>query len=183
VAGLVWVVLLLGGLAWTGWSLALRDLAEAAASLVVGDTWRPGVTVVVYVLSLLLLNEIGRLPLGFYGGYVIERRYGMSNEAFWSWAADQVKSFGITLVLGCGAATVVYALIRLSPAYWWISAGALFVLCMVGLTNLAPVLLLPLFYSVKPLDRGALRARLLTLAERAGARVLGAYEWGLSEKT
>ena len=51
------------------------------------------------------------------------------------------------------------------------------------LTNLAPVLLLPLFYSVKPLARDALRARLLALADRAGARVLGAYEWGLSDKT
>jgi len=45
------------------------------------------------------------------------------------------------------------------------------------------VLLLPLFYSVKPLARDALRARLLALAERAGARVLGAYEWGLGDKT
>src|SRR5213076_432924 len=56
-------------------------------------------------------------------------------------------------------------------------------LVIIGLTNLAPVVLLPLFYPVKPLDRDALRTRLLSLAERAGARVLGAYEWGLSEKT
>ena len=45
------------------------------------------------------------------------------------------------------------------------------------------MLLLPLFYTVKPLEREALRTRLLALAERAGARVLGAYEWGLGEKT
>src|SRR4029079_3134621 len=50
-------------------------------------------------------------------------------------------------------------------------------------TNLAPVLLLPLFYTVKPLDRDTLRLRLLALAERAGARVFGAYEWGLGAKT
>jgi STE24 endopeptidase len=58
-----------------------------------------------------------------------------------------------------------------------------FALLIVGLTNVAPVLVLPLFYSVKPLDRESLRARLMAMAERAGARVLGAYEWGLSEKT
>src|SRR4030095_4886883 len=52
-----------------------------------------------------------------------------------------------------------------------------------GLTNVAPVLLLPIFYTVKPLDRDALRTRLLALAERAGARVLGAYECGLGGKT
>jgi len=45
------------------------------------------------------------------------------------------------------------------------------------------VVLLPLFYPVKPLDRDPLRARLLSLDDRAGAHVLGAYEWGLGQKT
>ena len=36
---------------------------------------------------------------------------------------------------------------------------------------------------MKPLERESLRLRLLALAERAGARVLGAYEWGLGDKT
>jgi STE24 endopeptidase len=40
-----------------------------------------------------------------------------------------------------------------------------------------------MFYSVKPLEREQLRARLVALAGRAGARVLGAYELGLGEKT
>jgi STE24 endopeptidase len=62
------------------------------------------------------------------------------------------------------------------------AAGA-FALLIVGLANLAPVVLLPLFYRLKPLDRNTLRARLLALADRAGARVLGAYEWGLGDKT
>ena len=54
---------------------------------------------------------------------------------------------------------------------------------MAILANLAPIVLLPLFYRVKPLDRDALRRRLMALADRAGARVLGAYEWGLGDKT
>jgi Zn-dependent protease with chaperone function len=58
-----------------------------------------------------------------------------------------------------------------------------FSLIIVGLANAAPVVLLPLFYRVKPLDREALRKRLMALAERSGARVLGAYEWGLADKT
>jgi STE24 endopeptidase len=77
----------------------------------------------------------------------------------------------------------VYFVIGRSPDAWWLPAGATFGALMVLLANLAPVLLLPLFYVVKPLDREALRLRLLSLAERAGTRVLGAYEWGLGEKT
>jgi STE24 endopeptidase len=45
------------------------------------------------------------------------------------------------------------------------------------------VLLLPLFYRVKPLDRAGLRARLVALADRAGVPVIGVFELGLGEKT
>jgi STE24 endopeptidase len=183
ILGWVWTLLLLGGLTWTGWSVTLRDVAESAAARVATVGWLPVLTVLIYVVILSLLNEIGSLPLGWYTGHVVERRYGLSNESLGHWTADEVKSLGIGMLLGCGGATLIYFLIRRSPDWWWLSAGALFTLIIVGLTNLAPVLLLPLFYTVKPLDREALRARLLALAERAGARVLGAYEWGLSAKT
>jgi STE24 endopeptidase len=189
VLGWVWALLLLGGLTWTGGSVALRDAAEsasaaiAAAAPLLAVPGLPALTVVIYVVLLSLLNEIGSLPLGWYSGLVIERRYGLSTESLAHWVTDEVKSLGVGLLLGCGGATVIYSLIRLSPDWWWLSAGALFTLIIVGLTKLAPILVLPLFYSVKPLDRDALRVRLMALAERAGARVLGAYEWGLSEKT
>src|SRR4029077_16502258 len=96
---------------------------------------------------------------------------------------DQLKSFAIGFVLSSIAAVIVYGFIRTFPEAWWLPAGFVFALLVVGLTNVAPVLLLPLFYRVKPLERDALHARLLGLADRAGAKVLGAYEWGLGGKT
>jgi len=172
IASVVWSVVLLAGLLWSGASIALRTLAGQSA-----------LAIVYYVGLLLLLNELGGLPLSFYSGFLLERRYGLSSEPLGRWLVDQVKSFAIGLLLSSVAAAIIYALIRLSPEGWWLPAGLVFALLIVSLTNLAPVLLLPLFYRIKPLDRDALRARLLGLAERAGARVLGAYEWGLSEKT
>jgi STE24 endopeptidase len=69
------------------------------------------------------------------------------------------------------------------PAAWWVASAGVFALIAVGLAQLAPVVLLPLFYDFKPLDRPALRDRLLALADRAGARVLGVFEWRLSDRT
>jgi STE24 endopeptidase len=129
------------------------------------------------------VNEIVALPLAFYSGFLLERRYNLSTETLTAWLRDQAKSFGVGLALAGAAAEAIYWCIRRSPDQWWIPAGVLFTALIVGLTNLAPVLLLPLFYTVKPLTRDALRRRLLGLAERAGARVLGAYEWGLGGKT
>ena len=169
IVSLVWGVALMAALLASGGSVALGRLARGH--------------VIPYVVLLSVVNEIVALPLAFYSGFLLERRYGLSNEALGGWAIDQLKSFAVGIVLGGGAAQVIYWCIGFSRDRWWLTAGAMFALLIVGLTNLAPVLLLPLFYSVKPLTRDALSARLLRLAERAGARVLGAYEWGLGEKT
>ena len=183
IVSMFWGVLLLGGLTATGWSATLRDAAQCVAGRVAPASWHAAATVLLFVVLLSILNEIAGLPLGFYSAFFLERRYELSKETLGGWFADQAKSFGIGVILAAVAAELVYGFIRLSPDRWWLTAGVTFTLLIVGLTNLAPVVLLPIFYSVKPLDRDALRARLLALAERAGARVLGAYEWGLGEKT
>jgi STE24 endopeptidase len=135
------------------------------------------------VLLLTLVNEMGSLPLSYYHSFVVEQRYGLSNETLAGWARDQLKSWLLGFVLAVVAAAIVYGCIAAWPERWWIPAGAVLTLILVGLANLAPVLLLPIFYSVKPLERDVLRQRLLDLAKRAGANVVGAYEWGLGEKT
>jgi Zn-dependent protease with chaperone function len=182
VVSVVWSVVLLGGLVATGWSAALRDLAGAWA----GDAppaLHSVAVVLIFTVLLSLLHEAAALPLAFYSGFLLERRYDLSNESIGAWIRDQAKSFAIGLLFGGGAAELVYWTMRSWPGQWWLVSGVVFTALIVVLTNLAPVLLLPLFYSVKPLDRDALRARLIALAERAGARVLGAYEWGLGSKT
>ena len=148
IASFVWTAGLLVTLIATGLSLRLRAVAESLA---------PGsfLTITVYVALLSLLSEIGTLPLAFYSGLLLERRYGLSTETLKAWVFDQLKAFGIGLVLAWPAALAVYFLIARFPDRWWLAAGALFSLVIVGLTNLAPVLLLPLFYT-----RQAARSRI-----------------------
>jgi len=185
-AGIVSVALsslVLGGLVAAGWSAALRDAAEAAARRAAPHALFAASTVFLYVVLLSVIKETIGLPLAFYSEFLLERRYGLSNETLAAWLRDRAKAFAVGLVLGGGGAELIYWLMRSSPEWWWLTGAAVFTIIFVGLTNLAPVVLLPLFYSVKPLGRDVLRARLLALADRAGARVLGAYEWGLGDKT
>ena len=191
---LLWAVVLLGGLTWSGGSVFLRSLAESLTTYVsahIGSGLSPhaasgfsrALVVVVYVALLMLVSDLGGLPLAFYAGFLLERRYGLSTERVSAWVRDQAKSFVIGLLLASAAAVIVYQMIAWSPGRWWLPAGLVFAGLIIGLTQVAPVVLLPLFYRIKPLEKDLLRARLLALAERAGARVLGAYEWGLSDKT
>jgi STE24 endopeptidase len=177
IASLVWNAALLVAILGTGATLGLRALSEAIG---LSST---AISRVAYVVLLSAVTEAASLPLAYYSGYLLEKRYGLSTETIGAWVRDQAKSFAIGIALGGAAVLILYPIIGSSPEGWWLPAGLVFALLIVGLANLAPVLLLPLFYTVKPLERESLRTRLLGLAERAGARVLGAYEWGLGEKT
>jgi STE24 endopeptidase len=160
-----------------GWSATLRDGVNrfTGGGLVL--------TVIAYVIALAVLNEIVQLPFSYYQGVTLERRYGLSTESAAHWWTNHLKAAALGLALGAPAALLVVALIRWSPERWWIAAAAAFIGLLVGLAQLAPVLVMPLFYQFKPLERPDLTRRLMALAERAGARVLGVFEWRLSDRT
>ena len=107
----------------------------------------------------------------------------MSTERPADWMKDYLKAAAVSLAFGAGAALVVYEAWRAWPDTWWLIAAAAFTLVTIVLACVAPVLLFPLFYRFVPIDREELRRRLTALAARAGARVVGVYEWKLGEKS
>jgi STE24 endopeptidase len=137
----------------------------------------------VFVTWLVVLVDSATFPVALYRGYWLEKRYGLSLETLPRWLWDHLKALGLQVVLAIPAALVIYACIRQAPGWWWLYAGGAFAVFVVVLTHVAPVLLLPVFFSMRPLGNDSLRARLASLAQRAGTRVVGIYEWGLGEKT
>jgi STE24 endopeptidase len=168
---------------WSGLSHDLRTTSESAAWSFAPPAVAPWCAMAFYVIGLTLMHEAGRLPITYYGGFFLERRYGLSSQRFTGWLLNQAKSVVLVMVLGTFAAGVVYGFMRAWPDTWWLPAGAVFALLIVGLAHLGPVLLLPLFYRVEVVDRESLRLRLVALAERAGTRVLGVYQCGFARET
>jgi STE24 endopeptidase len=161
----------------SGVSADIRD----AVSAWVGSSFVP--IVLAYVLTLGVLLEAVQLPLAFYSGVTLERRYGLSTQTTVRWWVDHVKAGAIALIFAAVAALIVLSLIRWDPEQWWVYAAIVFTVVLVLLAQLAPVVLMPLFYEITPLKRDALRERLLVLANRAGTRIAGVFEWRLSDRT
>jgi STE24 endopeptidase len=176
-AGTLSGVLLLLILLVSGGSAIVRDAAVRIASGSFAGT------LTLYVIAVALVHELIQLPIAFYQGVTLERRYELSTQTTGRWWKDHLKAGSLALVFALIAVAIVWSLIRWSPGRWWIWAAVSFSAILVLVAQLAPVLLLPLFYEFKPLDRGALVARLVSLAERAGARVFGVFEWRLSDRT
>lgn len=160
----------------TGWSIGLRRWAEGFS----GDGW---VVVGLYGIALGALFELLSLPIDFYSGFVLPRRYGLLTQSLAGWLFDTAKGLALGAVFGLGGLEVLYWVLRVWPNWWWVIMSALLWLFTVALAQLAPVLLMPLFYKFRPLDDPELARRLTALAERAGARVRGVYVMDMSSRT
>ncbi len=142
-----------------------------------------GATVALYFLAFYAIYWITALPLAWYGGFVLQHRYGLSTQSLRSWFGDQLKALALAVILGLLAAELLYFLLARSAAAWWFWAWLAFTLFAVVLANLFPVLILPLFIPFRPLEDEELKGRLMKLAERAGTRVRDIFTLQLSAKT
>lgn len=162
-----------------GWSVTIRDAAAAISQASVSSA----LTVATFTLLFLLLLEVVGLPQRLYRTFVLEHRYGLSAAPLRVWVSDHVKGLGLSLVLGLAAAEFVYFALAHWPQWWWAMTAVAAVATVVVLAGLTPVVLLPMFYRFKPLDRAPLISRLEVLSRRAGVPVLGVYEWSLGDKS
>jgi STE24 endopeptidase len=137
---------------------------------------------IIYFLILAAAFEIVTFPLGYYSGYILPSRYGISTQTFRQWLSDVLKSGLIELVLGTAAVAVVYWLLTSFPEIWWLMAWGLMLIVTVIFSLLAPVMLMPIFYKVKPMEDSGLKTRLENLAAKAGAKVQGIYTLDFSSK-
>jgi STE24 endopeptidase len=178
---LVWTAAALALLLATGASAVLRDAAVAISALAVPASWTAAFTVPVFAAALVLFCEIGCLPIALQR-FRLDRRYGLSSQRLIGWLGDQARALILGALLSTVAASVVYGWILLAPGVWWLPAGLTIAAGLLVLATVAPLVLLPVFWRVRPLTREPLRGRLLALADRAGTSVVDVYEWGLGAK-
>lgn len=176
-------LLLLVLLLVTGLSLAIRVWLAGP----------PVLTVLAYVLVVGAGIKLISLPFGW-ASRRIEIRYGMNRQSVRSWWWDEAKGALVAAVLGVIASEALYWLLRADTQSWWIWAWLVFTVFMVVMAQLGPVLLLPLFFKLRPMGEnegkeGELVRRLQGTYARLRAdnprlpRLHGIFEWKLGEKS
>jgi len=159
----------------TGWTYKLSNVASRIFE-------RYTLQLLFFVLLLSVISKMLSVGLDFYG-FRLEHRFHLSNQRLRSWILDQFKGWVLGLAVTSGLVEIVYGLMRVDSERWWIYAWIICLGLFVLFAQIAPIVLLPLFYKFVPLQNEDLKARLLRLGESAGARVCGVYEWKLSEKS
>jgi len=139
------------------------------------------------VVALFVVVTLGHvivsLPLSFYSGHLLEHQYGLSRQSARNWFGRYLKRHSLTLILGSLTTLGLYWIIWTTGPIWWlVAAGAYFVLSIV-LGQLAPVLILPLFYKIEKFDDVDLNERFAKLTSGTGLSIEGVYRMGMSEET
>ena len=174
--------LLLSSLGLTGALLLFLVFSGLSARLAGLFTLPVVAAAATYFVILMVIYRVLLAPLDYYRGFVLPHRYGLSTQKFTGWLADEAKAEVLSLAFGAGIVAAIYWFITSFPLMWWLLGWGVIVLLGVILTNLAPIIIVPLFFKMKPLSDADLKLRLEQLARRAETRVVGIYNLELSSK-
>lgn len=104
------------------------------------------------------------IPFGLYSTFVVEARHGFNKQTLGLFLKDKMKGFMLFIVIGFPVTAVLIYVIRWGGEYFYMYVWAFLFLFSVIMMTLYPVLIMPLFNKFKPLEEGALRTRIETLA-------------------
>ncbi len=164
-------------LVFTPASAALRNLAVRLSPS------RPALAVAIYLALLVVGFELLTLPLGYYAGFVREHAFHLSTQTATGWFLDRAKSGLLTLLLAVPLGSLLVYLWRHYPGRWLLPAWTGCAVVIVIMVALAPVVIDPLFNTIRPLQDPALNDRIVALAERAGLHVKQVYVSDASRRT
>jgi STE24 endopeptidase len=122
-------------------------------------------------------------PLRIYSGFMLEHKFGLSNQTFAAWLWDGIKGILVGAVIGIPVFLLFYYFLRTYGTGWWLPVGILMVILSVVLARIAPSVIFPLFYKFKPIDEGSLKERILDRCKETGMNVRGIFQFDMSTKT
>ena len=131
---------------------------------------RPHPLVVSFVLSLLYLaaDWVLELPWESYSQWWREKQYGLNNQTWLGWFADDAKVAPINVVVVALFFVAIYALIRHARRSWPIWAGVLTGGFLLLTAWAQPVVIEPLLNTYAPAPPGAVRDLVVDLGEANG---------------
>ena len=143
----------------------------------------PYPALLLFAAAIGIAQAVVTLPLSFYSGYILEHRFDLSNQSIGRWIREQAKGLLVSTPLAAVVVVLLYFCLERYGDLWWLPLGILVSLLGIVLARLAPVLLLPLFYTFVPLEDGPLKDRIVVLCQTVGLHFEGIYTFDLSKNT
>lgn len=137
----------------------------------------------VFTVSVGVAGGIIFFPFSFYTGYLLEHKYNLSNQTFFKWIWENFKGLLVSAVIGIPLLLFFFYVLNRFGNLWWLPFAVILFIVSVILARIVPVLILPLFYKITPIDNEELKKRISSLAGEAGIKVENVYKFDMSKNT
>lgn len=144
--------------------------------------WGP-LLLAIYLSFLYIGYAILTFPFSIYRGYILEHKFSLSRQSFKEWFLDYLKGQAISFLISLLVVSVFYILLKTSAQLWWLYISLFWIFFSIVLAKLLPIVIIPLFFKYKNISDGALKDRILRLAEKMKIRLLDIFEIDFSRKT
>ncbi|MDO8549096.1 MAG: M48 family metallopeptidase [Ignavibacteria bacterium] len=122
-------------------------------------------------------------PVNYYTEFYLEHKYNLSNQTFLKYIIEHLKGLFVSVLIGVPILLFFFYVLNEFGSLWWLPlAVGLFIISVV-LGRIAPVLILPIFYKITPIDNEELKSRIEKLAKDAGIKVQNVYKFDMSKNT
>jgi STE24 endopeptidase len=138
---------------------------------------------IVFILLIGLAGIILFLPLSYYKDFYLEHKYNLSNQTLGKWIFENLKGLIVSLVIGIPILLMFYYILNRFGQLWWLPFAILLFIISVVFARLIPVIILPIFYKITPLEDTELKGKITKLAEDAGIKVENVFKFNMSKNT
>jgi len=160
----------------TRWSARMRDLAVRLTRF----RW---LQTLIYWVQFLLVTTLLGFPLEFYEDYIREHQYGLATQTFGPWMGDRLTTLLVELILGGAAIGILFAIVRRLRRSWWAWGSLALIVLLVVQVAIAPILIQPLFNTIKPLHDAKITGPILSMARANGIPATDVYEIDASRQS
>ncbi|PID60700.1 MAG: peptidase [Ignavibacteriae bacterium] len=122
-------------------------------------------------------------PLSFYSEFILEHKYNLSTQTFFAWIWENLKTMLVGLVIGVPLLLLFFFVLNSYGNLWWLPFAILLFLVSVVLAKIVPIVILPLFYKITPIDDEDLKNRILKLSENVNLKVENIFKFNMSKNT
>ncbi|SDM19449.1 M48 family metallopeptidase [Maricaulis salignorans] len=165
-----------GILLQTSFAKTLRDKLRAAVKF----NWA---TTLVFAAVYSLITSILTFPMTLYEGFYREHAFNLSTMSLPDWLGEWAINLGVSTLMFAVFFTILYAVIRIARASWWMWGTALSVLFLGFMLFLSPIYIDPLFNDYQPMEAGELRDDILAVAHANGIPADDVYVFDVSRQS
>ncbi|MCX7798044.1 MAG: M48 family metallopeptidase [Melioribacter sp.] len=161
---------------WLGWSLRLENFLRNYFS-------NNYFILVIYTFIIGIVSSMLFFPINFYSEFILEHKYNLSNQTFFGWVWENIKEAFVGYVIGIPILLIFYFILNSFYSFWWLPFSVVMFLFSVLFARIVPVLILPLFYKVVPIDNENLKSKIIELCSSANMKVDNIYKFNMSKNT